>query len=200
MNTKTLIAALFTCLLGIMSGMSSEWTIHNSRDNCLTVSIATNWVQVVEGNTIGAGFLYETSAYWDFGHDALFPEEVWSYSYSSVFSVSDPIETYTSGYSDVQVLRCSGSTTATILDEGGGGYNDIWLCGPYPDYLGVLHSEMPWESGEYWIDFASDLTVRISTTQPSDFGKWAWDGSINPSWVEPPLAPVTHKRGKGHNK
>lgn len=56
--------------------------------------------------------------------------------------------------------------------------------------------------GEYWVDWSADGVIRIVQTAPFDFGKWLSDGSINPSWVEPPLAPVQQGKrlAKGHNK
>lgn len=71
---------------------------------------------------------------------------------------------------------------------------NVWVGGPPPDFMGGGESSIG-IGAEYWIDFASDGTARIATTQPSDFGKWAWDGSINPSWI-------ALKKGfaKGHNK
>lgn len=62
---------------------------------------------------------------------------------------------------------------------------DFWVEGPIPDYPGYADYGSI-SSGEYWIDVApGGGDFRLSTTQPSDFGKWAWDGSVNPSWIAP---------------
>lgn len=73
-----------------------------------------------------------------------------------------------------------------------------YLFGGYPDYGGEelgIGGNLPLVGGEFWIDFGPFGVARVNTSQPSDFGKWAWDGSINPSWT-------AAKKGfaKGHNK
>lgn len=70
--------------------------------------------------------------------------------------------------------------------------------GPGPNYdypNGWFDVSIP---AEYWIDFDSTGSARASTVRPVDFGKYLWDGSINPSWVEPVSAKKQH--GKGRNK
>lgn len=65
-----------------------------------------------------------------------------------------------------------------------------------PGWIGYSEQEMSWAFiGEYWIDWASNMQIRISQTEPSDFGKWLGDGSINPNYVEP-IAPLKSNRGK----
>jgi hypothetical protein len=71
---------------------------------------------------------------------------------------------------------------------------DFWVEGPIPDYLGYADYGAI-ASGEYWIDIVpGGGDFRLSTSAPSDFGKWAWDGSINPNYVEPLL------KGRSHGK
>ena len=53
--------------------------------------------------------------------------------------------------------------------------------------------------GEFWIDFNLDGTPRVSSIAPSDFGKWSWNGLLNPNYIEP-IAPLSKKHGKGHSK
>lgn len=65
----------------------------------------------------------------------------------------------------------------------------VILSGPSPDYSSYTYVDWSGGPGEYWIDFNSAGTPRISTSAPFDFGKWAWDGSINPNYV----APLTKK-------
>lgn len=69
------------------------------------------------------------------------------------------------------------------------------LADPMGGYFMWIGDLFPSMTGEYWVDFNPDCTGRVSTVKPTDFGKWAWDGSINPSWVEPVSLKV-----KGHKK
>ena len=71
-----------------------------------------------------------------------------------------------------------------------------------PDWIGWSDRDMGDTTvGEYWVDWASDGTIRITNSAPADFGKWLGDGSINPLYVEPmPLAPPKKGKAKGHNK
>ncbi len=64
----------------------------------------------------------------------------------------------------------------------------IRVSGPAPKYRNPQYAFMQTSSGgdlapgEYWVDFAQNGSGRLSTSQPSDFGKWAWNGKINPSY------------------
>lgn len=50
---------------------------------------------------------------------------------------------------------------------------------------------------DIWVDWSNIpfSEPRITTQKPEDFGKWAWDGSINPNYVEP-VGPLKSTRGK----
>lgn len=68
---------------------------------------------------------------------------------------------------------------------------DVWVEGAIPDYFGYSDYGAL-ATGEYWFDISpAGYDFRLSTTQPTDFGKWLWDGSINPNYVSP-LAPKKH--------
>lgn len=168
---KNLIACCVLFLSGIMSH-AATWTFHGVKDNYSAVVIQ-NANPVVFASWEFVGDFYEPQY-------ACSGAQFWNGS-----SWSDP-----TGYSDTISFSVSDECRMTC-----------WVVsGPYPDYEGWYLWSVPFWSegmtpGEYWIDFALDGTARINTTQPSDFGKWAWDGTINPSWVEP-----VSLKGKGHTK
>lgn len=86
-----------------------------------------------------------------------------------------------------------GATCTAFVPDGLQG--EFWGWSYAPEFLQTLTSRtVPPDGGEFWLDFDPE-GPRVSPTQPADFGKWAWDGSVNPSWVEP-LAKKSH--GKGH--
>lgn len=164
---KGLLIIALTALLQSQS-IAATWTFHFWKDNY-------GFVDVMGGNSTKEVFVE-----WDFG-DAGYDGGVYVWE-SPDWSL--PKET----------LGFFGDYSFSLDDETFWG--SVTINGPAPSFNGggsplVLYIG----GGEFWIDFSSDGAPRISETQPADFGKWAWDGSINPSWV-------AAKKGyaKGHNK
>lgn len=159
-----------------IASQSETWTIHGARDNYLWVQFHKAWENP---------YIWEY-AYWDYGFDQAYPE--WADSGFYVWWDGNVTNT----------VEWRESWTYDLPDRAAP--DDFVLGSPGPDYLStqIYSASFLSAPGEYWIDFAPDGSARISTTQPADFGKWAWDGSINPSWVEPLTAKKQH--GKGHGK
>lgn len=90
-----------------------------------------------------------------------------------------------------QVVQVSGNTftySGSLL------FNAVYIEGPFPDFLGG-DTFTGLIEGEYWLDVVpGGGHGRISTSQPVDFCKYLWDGSLNPNYV----APLT--KSKGHKK
>lgn len=172
---KKLIPFLTTVFLAV-SSMAATWTVHGFRDNWLWVDF--HWYDQ-ENSYV---YVYEY-AFWDYDWDAVNPQ----YADSGWGRWTDTGNTDIVEYRDVWVFDMPDGAWCSWID----------LSGPAPDYSNDLSSsgEEMAVPGEYWIDFGQDSSMRVSTIQPSDFGKWAWDGSVNASWVEP-LAKKGH--GKGH--
>lgn len=183
--------------------IATTWTIHGCKDNLLQVSAYSNYVTLSNGVRKISGYEWFSWAWWDYYWDIAFPEYADSGSECRIIGFwSYRILHSNYAYSDVQVICVGeGHPDAPIVSLTEDVWCEAWISGPYPDYAGGLYVIIPVEGGEFWIDFDETGNGRLSTYCSSDFGKWAWDGSINPSWVEPPLAPVERtKRGKGHNK
>lgn len=158
------------------------WTLHGCKDNYLQV----RWI--ADQNP---PFYWGGTMDFDWTWDQLYPDQ----SDSGIQTWDLSGSTSWTGYSDALSLDVPDLARCWNAYQSGSG----------PNYDGWNDWSLYWETmvaGEYWIDFAPDGAVRISTTSPSDFGKWAWDGSVNPSWVEPPLAPAQQGKrlAKGHNK
>lgn len=176
---------LFCWLFSVCISFAVTWTFHGTKDN---YSI----VYILSGLGPGPGYDPLGVMQWDWNYDQEFPQ----WADSGLATTRDAQGNYIwSGYSDSLTLTTPDKTAWV---------SEIDLSGPADNYSGrVSIWSNPVESivppGEYWLDFDSTGTIRLSTTQPSDFGKWAWDGSLNPSWVEP-LA--VHGKGKalGHGK
>lgn len=175
---KTVITLLFSFCI---SSFSANWTFHGTKDNYSVV-------YVLSGLGPGPGYDPIGIMQWDWTYDQEFPE--WADSGLAITRDADGNYVW-SGYADSLILTTSDETAWV---------SEIDLSGAADNYSGRISlwnnpttSLVP--PGEYWVDFASDGTARISTTQPSDFGKWAWDGSINPSWTA-----AKKGFGKGHNK
>lgn len=168
MKTISVLLALLSCY----AASAATWTIHGFRDNAAGIGFLTSDLHA-----------RGTSFQWDWTWDQLYPESTDSGLY---FTTNDVWYRQTE-YQD--------TLTADVPEEQLCYY--AWVSGPAPDYNWGEYIAYPTlgDPGEYWIDFSSDGTLRWSSTQPADFGKWAWDGSVNPSWVEP-LARKGH--GKGH--
>lgn len=160
---------LSACLI---EAPAATWTIHNWRDNYLDIGLVGGTYQQTE---------IWREIFWDWGNDETFPNQ----AYSGVYDItSSPIVVLESGYQDSWTLTIDGPYALLAW---------AWISGGFPTYGAGMDFRYPppdyieavYPPGEYWLDFSDDGLGRIATTQPPDFGKWAWDGSINPSWVEP---------------
>ena len=122
--------------------------------------------------------------------DAQYPEWTSSGTYTLTNDCPCEIEQHTMdyvhGWNEVQTID---TTDARLCEYFLAAGSDAWSGGVYTVF--------PICEGEYWIDFNPDGTARISTSQPTEWGKWAWDGSVNPSYVAPIVSP---SRGKKHRK
>jgi len=123
---------------------------------------------------------------WDFGWDQTLLGPIDSGTRTLVNGPGGVTDSGFTGYSDVLTLEVPDGFVFLTLSVTSG----------YPDYNGD-YNNIPFPSvpGEYWIDMDSSGVPRLSTSQPSDFGKWAWDGSINLNYVAPLVA-----HGKSHKK
>lgn len=77
-------------------------------------------------------------------------------------------------------------------------YTNI-VASDFPDWVYFVSQDF-WQGGDVWVDFdASGIPQIREGAQPSDFGKYLSDSSINPSWIEPLSV---HGKGKalGHSK
>lgn len=168
------IIPLLLCVLGLNLN-AATWTFHGVKDNYSYVNL---W-QPAGGSGVAV------QLQWDWNWDQLFP----SSADSGVQYINAGIGTHWTGYADTLTVDIDPSFQVTVID----------VSGPAPGYNGLTEWLFPYnppsgpQPGEYWIDFASDGTGRISTSAPTDFGKWAWDGSINPNYVAP-------LNTKGHKK
>lgn len=166
---KTLIGLL--SVLVCFTVQAATWTFHGCKDNYSAVT----WIQ--------ASPLQFYTMSWDWTWDQTGLGDIDS---GTRFLVSGGFDSGYSGYSE--------SLTLDIPD--GYEFLTLMVTGPYPDYNGDQSNlDFPTIPGEYWLDFASDGTRRLSTTAPTDFGKWAWDGALNPNYVAPL---VIH--GRSHKK
>ena len=160
---------LILVLLFISNAWADQWTFHGFRDNYSAVT----WTDFGQPTT----YLCMS---WDWGWDQTGLGPVDSGTRTLVSGVSDSGFT---GYSDVLTLDVpAGFVFLTCTVTSG-----------YPDYNGNPNNvTFPTIAGEYWLDMDSTGNPRISSSQPSDFGKWAWDGSINPDYVAPLLIRKHH--------
>lgn len=165
------LAALTGILLSALSGFSTTWTFHSWQDNFVDV-------------TLGDGTSY-VDCFFDYSWDAAFPSSADSGVYwsSGLITITPKALTLSVDVAPDWLM------TSFYVAQGYPGYNGSWSGIAEPDLT----------AGEYWIDFASDGSYRISASRHTDFGKWAWDGSLNPSWVEP-LAETKHGKALGHTK
>lgn len=171
-----------------LSANCQLWTFHSAQS---VNPVVTVWNITGYGET-GSGYVinYQYGVN-DFQNATEFADK-WTWKKETILGWTD------TGYIWNTELFESDGNTLTISEAP----MDVWVEGAIPDYFGY-EDYGALQSGEYWFDIApGGYAFRLSTAQPPDFGKWAWDGSINPSWVEPPLAPVlSGKRlAKGHNK
>lgn len=169
--------SILVCFLFWCQVVEAAWTFHGAKDNWL--GVVFYGVDPVTDNPT------EYVNNWDWTYDQLYPSTpdsgFWTFDYVT--------EVYTppSGvWSEIWTFSPPNGVALYSID----------LSGPANDYLGDVYWLHPViNEGEYWVDFDSGGQGRISIIQLADFGKWAWNGSINPSWT-------AAKKGfaKGHNK
>lgn len=180
---KKYIAIIGLLVFVTVNGFCETWVFHGCKDN---------YSEALFYEDISNGSMYALR--WDWNYDQEYP--TWADSGIS-FNWENA-----SGYNDTLTFECpSGYILYGIaVSAPWPDYNNGQLFGYQWDYQ--LHKPAQYNipSGEYWVDFASDGTGRLSITQPADFGKWAWDGSINPSWIEPETAILQHGKKIGHVK
>lgn len=205
---KTKLILLIVGLIVSLSANAQTWIIHNWKDNSTLWWFDTNIVSIVgpEQGYVTTGWEYAAAFYTDWASDQVFPLTPASQYYSGALQ---PTGTYLPnavvGYSAVYTITVpTGTLGSDLLSEMGGFDEGGYIEGGYPDYgdsgLGDFHLSLG--GGEFWVDFSPSGIARVSNTKLSDFGKWSWDGSINPNWVEPLAAPsLPGKRlAKGHAK
>lgn len=168
-----LLIALLVSVTSICS--AAQWTFHGFKDNYSAVT----WTDFSEPIT----YLCMS---WDWAWDQAGLGTIDSGTRTLVNSIGGITDSGFTGYSDVLSLDVPDGFVFLTLSVTSG----------YPDYNGD-YSNLPFPktSGEYWLDMDSTGSPRLSTSQPTDFGKWAWDGSINPNYVAPAAV-----HGKSHIK
>lgn len=73
-------------------------------------------------------------------------------------------------------------------------WNEIWIS-DLPDWNSWGWTESIDCTLDWWADWDS-VGARFSNSKPSDFGKYLWDGSINPNYAEP----LVLKKNRRHRK
>ena len=149
---------------------AATWTLHGFKDNFMYVKIV--------GTDFNPTGIWQYEIVWDWGYDQVFPLN----TDSGLATWDGPNATYAGPYQDVWSISTDLEMAELTLSGGypgyaGGATIQTWLGGILPIALQTI--------SEAWIDFDSVGNIRASNTQPSDFGKWAWDGSINPHYVGP---------------
>jgi len=150
---KKLTIALFLTLA--LSAQAVTWTIHAWRDN-LTYAVA-----------------YDSTHSQETGQMVFYEGTVPSASGDTIVLTIDAVE--------------------SVFDESCGCINPgaslfyIRISGPAPRTKNVQYAfsqgyEEILPPGEYWVDFDSNGIARLSTVQPADFGKWSYNGKVNPSY------------------
>lgn len=152
-------------LIGLVASMGSnaaEWIFHGCKDNYSAVT----WTDLGQPTT----YLCMS---WD-----------WLWDQTGLGPIDSGTRTLVSGGYDSGYSGYAESLTLDVPD--GFVFLTCMVTSGYPDYNGNWDNvPFPLVSGEYWLDMDSTGTPRLSTSRPEDFGKWAWDGSVNPNWVEP---------------
>lgn len=172
------LSAVVLLLASSVALLAQTWTVHICPDNYTRADVYGPPIKESWGNVpawyseVCFDSFYGTYGTWvDWHHETL---SYWGYEIAEMGS------NYATFYA------VSNDTQSAFFE----------ISGPGPDCNNCIDGALNVSGGEFWIDFASDGTARVSTLQPSDFGKWAWDGSVNPSWAEPLSAKRSH--GKGH--
>lgn len=184
------------CALWWIAAHAATWTIHGAKDNYLQVTLVGPVLNCESAPISEVRYWgdpdhtrgWMSFGYWDYANDVAYPP-----GYSGALNYTNQCgDYYTWGYSQSEWQE-------TLMFEGDADIVIYSLWGPFPDYNGTDQSgNLSLLGGEFWIDFDSFGIVRVSVSEWPDFGKWAWDGSINPSWVEPLAGKKQH--GKGHGK
>lgn len=177
---KRLTIVLLTAVASV--AQAATWTFHAFQDNFYVVKLAPAYVPGSPTTLVEIDL--------DFGADLA------GFQTSGIFWW---------GYNGDTTIEVTANTPAVVEDvPGDWRIRFLIVAQGFPDYNGtwsqVARPEL--SPGEYWLDFSIDGSYRVSATSPADFGKWAWDGSVNPSWVEPLTAAPSPGRGKklGHAK
>lgn len=144
-----------------LSAYSATWIIHAAKDNT-TVAQAYDSTHSQE-----TGEMVYYTAVWDFKGTGV--------------------------YQETQIIDIDAEVS--VWDENCGCINPgaamfyIQISGPYKQYknrqYAFVHTGGPnmLFPGEYWVDYAAGGIPRVLTSRPSDFGKWAWNGKVNPSYL-----------------
>lgn len=172
---KKVVLSIAVLILALATWASTV-TIHGCKDNYLILNYDdSNWsAQLV----------------WDWTWDNQNPDSIWSGEYTWTF-YPEYSEYWSGGYADTLTLSIPSQYGYCSYGE---------IAGPnYENRGNRVYLSTP-NSGEVWVDFSEDGNARISISQPADFGKWAWDGSVNPSWIEPTPPMFKKQHGKGHFK
>lgn len=172
---KRLFSAIIIAI-SLFQAYSSNWTFHGFKDNYSAVT----WTD------FGQSSITYLCMSWDWGWDQTGLGPIDSGTRTLINGPGGVVDSGFTGYADVLTLDVPDGFVFITCSVTSG----------YPDYNGNSDNvTFPSAPGEYWLDMDSAGQPRLSTTQPPDFGKWAWDGSINPSWT-------AAKKGfaKGHNK
>lgn len=189
---KSLIAVLFTVVL-IATAMGSDWKIHAYLGTNPFVGFHRITSTTLEHIDLMYGVeprLWED--YWDGW--SISRNYYWQeYTNGPVLVLAEsegwhcleiPWANYGFGWA-------SGSTTSFSIEDGP------------PDFLGAGCQDGPASSGEYWIDWDPYAvgTIRVSSSEPEEFGKYLSTGLLNPYWTEPFSFILHGKRlAKGHKK
>lgn len=193
--------AILIWILSAFSGLVAQaqtWTVHAVKDNYTDAYVVGPLGFYPDGFVI-ITWCYDLAFDWDW--DRLNPENAYSGVYPTVWVGGENDGSYVTTTS---ILGWSSSFTVEDLPIEGVTLDTsrmnicVTITGPAPDYFGgwqTVNIYGTQNGGEWWLDFGSDGIIRTLTYQPDDFGKWAWDGSINPSWVEP-LAKKGHGKGR----
>lgn len=182
--------ALIAAFLTAINVGAATWTVHGTKENWMSF-VVRHWNNPNQ----------ELRIIWNFYQ---FPYEQASGLYDSTYSDIDGSligYTETLAYQDSWTVNAPDGSIAICELLWGGGPDDYSGWWDYPFGRPSTFGNWIQYPGEFWIDFDSTGTPRLSTSKPSDFGKWLWDGSFNPNYIDPlSVVPQKSKRGRGHNK
>ena len=177
--------------------MAQTWTLHTFKDNSTWIVVNGPMGWFCDGGGINNPGPYGTmwSATGDFEFNN--PSWTWFHLFQNTCTTGQQVLIDSAVYVDDFVFS---EPSGGVIDPAGGQIVprlNFDIGGP--NWEGAVSTPAAdYTAGEYWFDFDQFGNARASSTQPSDFGKWAWDGTINPNYTGPLVA--IKKRGKGHNK